>query len=144
MEYFLERMPRSISTSYRMVRSAIWDIFFEFFLFPTYCTSRRRVQYVGNKKNEKNISHIARRCHAITSLSLGIIYLFILDSSIFSLLTHLFQGKLNIWKLENLSKFFGCIVCETSCLAGVILKLNEWFEKRRFDRKFSPSLTSLS
>ena len=26
---------------------------------------------IENKKNEKNISHIARNCHAITGLSLG-------------------------------------------------------------------------
>ena len=41
----------------RLIR-AIWEIFFEFILFP-YCTRLRLVQYYGNKKNSKNISHIA-------------------------------------------------------------------------------------
>ena len=41
------------------------------YIFRVLARSRRRVQYVGNIKNEKNISHIARRCHVVTGLSLG-------------------------------------------------------------------------
>ena len=48
---------KSIRISYRMLLSAIWDIFFEFFLFPTYCTSRRRVQYRKQNEREKYIPY---------------------------------------------------------------------------------------
>ena len=99
--------------SYCMMLGTIWICFSSYFCFQHIAQAEGNI---GNKKNEKNISHIAQRCHAITSLSLGIIYLFTLDSSILNLLIHLFQGKLNIWKLENLLKFFGCIVCETRLL----------------------------
>ena len=50
----------AISISYRMVLSAIWDIFFEFFLFPTYCTSRRRVQYRKQNEREKYIPYCTK------------------------------------------------------------------------------------
>ena len=50
----------AIGISYRMVLSAIWDIFFEFFLFPTYCTSRRRVQYRKQNEREKYIPYCTK------------------------------------------------------------------------------------
>ena len=61
----------AVSTSYRMVPSTIWPIFFE---FPIFCRliSRvlRRVKYKQNMRNEENIGSIVRDSRAITSLSL--------------------------------------------------------------------------
>ena len=61
----------AICTSYRMVQSATWEIFFEFFLLPSYFTSRRRVKYRKQKEREKYF-HIARFYHAITGLSFSV------------------------------------------------------------------------
>ena len=48
-KYFYVRTEKRVNiiiirTSYRMVQSAICEIFFEFFLFPSYFTSRRRMK----------------------------------------------------------------------------------------------------
>ena len=81
---FLKSIPRIKMSAMFIVQFVIviawcrvqYGIYFSsYFCFQILHEREARVQY-ENKNNEKNISHIARRFHAIISLSYGIFIMF--------------------------------------------------------------------
>ena len=72
-EFILHSVKYVIVIAWCRVQYGIY--FSSYFCFQILHEREARVQY-ENKNNEKNISHIARRFHAIISLSYGIFIMF--------------------------------------------------------------------